>query len=60
MTEEKIINLINSNYIKRQLEREKEEEIAKLEKAKDKRLTRRYLLYLFLMLIIIFMTGINI
>lgn len=60
MSEERIISLVNTNYIKRQLEREKEEELLRLKKMKDRKLTRRYLFYLFLMLIIIFMTGIRI
>ena len=60
MTEERIMQVINTNYIKRQLEREKEEELLRLKKMKDRKLTRRYLFYLFLMLIIIFMTSIRI
>lgn len=57
MTEERIISLVNSNYLKKAEERERD--ILRHEKAKEKRLTRRYALYLMFLILIMFAIGIN-
>lgn len=57
MTEERIISLVNSNYLKKAEERERD--ILRREMAKEKRLTRRYSLYLMFLILIMFAIGIN-
>lgn len=57
MTEERIISLVNNNYFKKAEERERD--ILRHEKAKEKRLTRRYTLYLMFLILIMFAIGIN-